>query len=125
MGYKFCNPNPDGKLVDDCVFRALSIVLGMDWDTVAIHLGVYVLMEHDRPDSNRVWGRMLEDYGFKRRGIPDSCPNCYTVHQFALDHPSGVYILATGTHVIALIDGTYYDTTDTGDYVPVYYWERT
>lgn len=99
-------------------------MLGMDWDTVAIHLLVYVLMEHDRADSNAVWGRMLEENGFKRHSIPDYCPNCYTINQFALDHPKGIYVLATGTHVVALIDGTYYDTVDTGDYVPVYYWKR-
>lgn len=124
MGYKFCNPNPDGKFVDDCVFRALSIVLGLSWDQVAIHLLIHVLIEHDRADSNLVWGMMLEEYGFTRHSIPDTCPDCYTIRQFVMDHPKGTYVLATGNHVVALIDGTYYDTLDTGDYIPVYYWKR-
>ena len=68
--------------------------------------------------------KMLEDYGFKRRSLQDTCPSCYTVRDFVADHPIGVYILATGSHVIAVINGTYFDTIDTGDYVPAYYWEK-
>ena len=111
-------------MVDDCVYRALSVALDLPWDIVAIRLTVYVLLYHDRPDSNLVWGKMLEDYGFKRRSLPDTCPSCYTVRDFVADHPTGIYILATGSHVIAVINGTYFDTIDTGDYVPAYYWEK-
>lgn len=124
MSYIFYNPNPAGKIVEDCVFRALSIVLEMDWRDVYIRLSEIGLMESDRPDANLVWGKMLIENGFKRHAIPNSCPQCYTVYQFAIDHPKGVYVLATGTHVIALIDGIYYDTMDSGDYVPIYYWTR-
>jgi len=33
-------------------------------------------------------------------------------------------ILATGTHVIAVGDGNYYDTWDSGQEVPIYYWRK-
>lgn len=124
MAYVFCNPNPDGKLVDDCVIRGLSIVLDMDWDTVAVKLCTYEIQMHDMQNSNSVWAKMLEDNGFKRYIIPDTCPDCYTVRRFTQDYPVGTYILATGTHVVAVKDGNYLDTFDSGDYVPVYFYQK-
>ena len=124
MAYKFFNPNPDGKLVDDCVIRALSSVLDMDWDSVAVKLCVYQIKNHDMQNSNYVWAEMLEDYGFKRYIIPDTCPKCYTVRQFTKDFPIGTFLLATGTHVIAVKDGDYLDTFNSGDYVPVYFYQK-
>ena len=123
MSYVFRNPNPEGKLVDDCVIRALSIITGEDWETIYVKLSVLGLMYHDRMDANYVWGKYLEENGFRRYLIPDTCPNCYTVKQFALDYPNGKYLLGTGEHVIAVIDGNYLDTFDSGDYVPIYYWK--
>ena len=124
MSYVFANPNPDGKLVDDCVFRALSIVLDSDWEDVFAKLSVLALMHHDKPDANYVWADLIESNGFKRHILPDTCPNCYKVRDFVRDYPTGTYLLGTGTHVVAVKDGNYYDTFDSGDYVPVYYWAK-
>jgi hypothetical protein len=33
-------------------------------------------------------------------------------------------MLATGTHVVAVIDGNYYDTWDSGDEVPIALWKK-
>lgn len=123
MSYVFTNPNPEGKLVDDCVIRALSIIMKTDWETTYTRLSVLGLMYHDRMDANYVWGKYLEENGFERYLIPDTCPDCYTVKQFVIDHPNGDYILATGEHVICVRNGDYLDTFDSGDYVPVYYWK--
>lgn len=124
LSYRFLNPNPDGILVDDCVYRSLSIVLDLDWETVYAKLSVLGLMYHDAPISNRVWPKLLEEYGFRRYLIPDTCPDCYTVRRFTNDFPSGTFLLSTGTHVIPVKDGNYLDTFDSGDYVPYSYWKR-
>ena len=37
-----------------------------------------------------------------------------TVEQFAKEHPSGSYIVKVAHHVVAVVDGKYYDTWDSG-----------
>ena len=124
MGFVYVNPNPDNNITGDCTVRALSLVLKTDWDTAYIELVVYGFMLKDMPSSNRTWSSMLYDHGFRRHIIPDTCPDCYTIRQFCIDYPEGVYLLATGTHVVAIIDGNYYDSWDSGNEVPVYYWKK-
>lgn len=77
---------------------------------------------HDMPTANRVWGGLLHRQGFERKNLPDTCPECYTVKDFCKDHPNGVYVLGTGTHVITIIDGDYLDAWDSGNEIPTYYW---
>ena len=122
MGYIEANPNPEGKIVDDCVVRALSIALDTDWETVYAKLSVLGLMYHDIMTANYIWAKMLEENGFRKFIIPDTCPNCYTIKQFAEDNPSGIYVLGTGQHAVVVKNGNYYDTFDSADYVPIYYW---
>lgn len=118
------NPNPYHKRVDDCVIRGIAKVLGKDWNTVYLGVAMQGFTSKNMPSSNAVWGEYLRHKGFRRYAIPNSCPNCYTVADFADEHPKGRYILATGSHVIAVVDGDYYDTWDSGEEVPVYYFER-
>ena len=122
--YTYYNPNPANKTVGDCVIRGLSIVLGKRWEEVYDELTDFGRRMYDMPSSNSVWSEYLYSKGFTRRIIPDSCPACYTVRQFCTDHRNGAYLLATGSHVIAVIDGNYYDTWDSGDEIPVYYYKR-
>ena len=71
-----------------------------------------------------VWGSYLKGKGFRRFILPDTCPDCYTVKDFCLDYPYGTYLLATGSHVVAVINGDYYDAWDSGNETPIYYWTR-
>lgn len=124
MGFIFINPNPDNQFTGDCTVRALSILLGWDWDTTYLTLVNYGFMLKDMPSSNRVWSTLLYDYGFRRYIISDICPECYTIQRFCIDNPYGVYLLATGTHVVTVIDGNYFDSWDSGNEVPIYYWKK-
>ena len=78
----------------------------------------------DMPSSNAVWGKYLQENGYKRYIIPNTCPVCYTVKQFAEDNPKGTYILSTGSHVITVVDGTYFDSWESGSEVPMYFYQR-
>lgn len=122
--WHYINPNPYNNFVGDCTVRAISIILNQDWDETYLYLTMKGYEMGDMPSSNAVWGAYLKSMGFKRYIIPNECPDCYTVKDFCKDHPKGHYILATGTHVIAIIDGFYYDTWDSGELIPIYYWKK-
>ena len=124
MAYIYFNPNPSKKLVGDCVIRAISKLTGQDWKDIHVELCLESYRMDDIPSSNAVWGSLLYKKGFRQHVIPDTCPNCYSVKQFCSDYPYGKYLLATGTHVIAVEDGDYYDSCDSGDEVPIYYWRK-
>ena len=118
------NNNPLNKRVGDCVIRAISAAENTEWDEIFLDLMLKSFEMKDIPSSNYVWGAFLKDLGYSRYVIPNTCPNCYTIRDFANDNPIGTFILATGTHVVAVLDGNYIDTWDSGDEVPVYYFEK-
>lgn len=118
------NPNPNGSYVGDCVIRALSIAMQKPWYDIYVDLCLQGLMMYDMPSSNRVWNEYLKTEGYTRHVIPSDCPGCYTVRDFCGEHFKGTYILGTGTHVIAVINGNYFDTWDSGDESPIYYWTK-
>lgn len=126
----YLNMNPELKETFDCVIRAVSFVLGLDWDTTFLYIAVECLIHHDMPEQNYIWAGLLRKMGFKRYIIPDTCPVCYTVKDFCRDHPYGTYLLVIishgegGGHVVAVEDGNYYDIWDSGDEVPTYYWMK-
>jgi hypothetical protein len=122
--YRYYNPNPSGKRVGDCVIRAISLVTGKGWDDTYMGIVMEGYSVKDMPSSNAVWGNYMIGQGFRRRVLPDSCPLCYRVKDFAGEHSNGTFLLATGSHVVAVVDGDYYDTWDCGDEVPVYYFEK-
>lgn len=122
--YKEYNPNPLHKRVGDCTVRAIARATGKDWDGTFAGIVAKAYEIKDMPSSNNVWGAYLRDCGFHRSIMPDTCPDCYTVREFARDHPQGVYILALKTHVVAVVDGDWYDTWNSADEVPLYYWQR-
>ena len=124
MGYIPTNPNPNNNYTGDCVIRAISIAENKEWDDVYVELMVKGFAMKDMIESNELWNSYLHGLGYSRYIIPDSCPDCYTVREFAEDHPHGTYILGTGSHVICVIDGDYYDTWDSGHKVPIYFWMK-
>ena len=118
------NPNPNNKYTGDCVIRAICIAEDKEWDDVYLELMVKGYAMKDMIESNELWNSYLHGLGYSRYIIPDTCPDCYSVREFAQDHPQGRYILGTGTHAVAVINGDYYDTWDSGDEVPIYFYER-
>ena len=118
------NPNPQGRNTDDCTVRALTKALNIDWDTAYLKLAMHGLSKADMMEKNFVWGSLLKEYGYQRYIIPNTCPDCYTVEEFCADHPAGMFVVGTGSHVLTVIDGDYYDAWDSGQEVPIFYFWR-
>lgn len=122
--YVYYNNNPEGIKIGDCVVRAISKSLDQPWERTYVGLCLKGFEFADMPSSNAIWGAYLIDKGFIRRTLPNTCPNCYTIADFARDFPEGRYVVATGSHAVAIIDGVVYDTWDSSNEVVAYYFER-
>lgn len=123
--FRYYNPNPSkGKRVGDCVIRAICKALDIDWETTFSGVMVKACQLSDMPSANVVWGAYLREHGFRRNIVDDHSQYVYTVDDFCRDHPVGTYILAIDGHVVCVQDGYYWDTWDSGQEIPIYYWER-
>ena len=122
--WRIYNPNPAGRTVGDCAVRAVAAALGEDWETAYAMIANNGFLMGDMPSSNSVWGSVLRQNGFIRSAIPNDCPDCYTIGQFADDHPDGVYVVGTGNHVATIRNGWILDAWDSSDEVPVFYWRK-
>jgi len=118
------NPNPAGRSVGDCAVRAVAAALGVDWETAYAMIAENGFLMGDMPSSNSVWGAVLRQNGYYRHSLPNTCPDCYTMEQFAEDHPEGVYVVGTGNHVATIRDGMIMDAWDSSQETPVFYWHK-
>lgn len=125
MPFIYYNPNPNKAVVGDCVIRAISKLFDEDWDTTYARISLQGFKMKDMPSSNAVWSECLRQRGFTQNIV--SCqfddPPC-TVRSFADKHLKGKYLLFIGGHVVAVVNGDYYDTWDSGDEIPLIYWKE-
>ena len=124
MSYRNYNPNPIARNVGDCAVRAIAKALDIDWEKAFMLLMASAYQMGDMPSSDAVWGAVLRQHGFYREVVPNTCPDCYTARDFCIDHPKGVFVLAFGGHVAAVVDGDLYDTWDSTNLYPQFYWYR-
>lgn len=122
MGYVNYNANPKEINVGDCVIRGIAKFTNQSWDDVYLAIVMQGFFDKDMLSSNAVWDRYLRKLGFMKYVIPNTCPDCYTIADFAKDHPDGKYLLCTGNHVVCVDGGNYYDTYDSGYKSPQYFY---
>lgn len=118
------NPNPKQNNVGDCTIRAITKAMDWTWDEVYQCLASIGFKLADMPSANHVWGAFLRKNGFRRYIVDDHEQDIYTVKDFCRDNPKGTYVLAIQGHVVCVKDGDYYDSWDSGNEIPLYYWER-
>ena len=124
--YVYFNPNPARRVTSDCVIRAVCKLMDIDWDTAFLKLSYIAFIKKDSIEKGHVWGDFLKLNGYRRGHIPDSCPDCYTVENFCVDHPKGRYLLRidgmVSGHVVTVVDGDYYDTWESGGETVEYFY---
>lgn len=109
----------------DCVIRSLTKVTGKSWLEVFDEL-IPISREEQCPyNCKPCYEKYLtENLNMMYNGISNKKGSKRpTVKSFAKDHPTGTYILRVANHVVAVVDGHYYDTWDSGDKSLYGYWE--
>lgn len=120
--WQYYNPNPFERIVGDCSVRAVAKAIDTDWESAYIMLAVQGYAMMDMPSSDNVWGAVLRQNGFNRAVIPNSCPDCYTAEDFCEEHPYGTFVLAFGGHVATVQDGILYDSWNSSQLIPQYFY---
>lgn len=118
--YRYYQPNEKDlkDQVGDCQVRALSKALGLSW-LETFDLVIPICREIQTPsifacDLVRT-KKAMDALGFDYTGISNKKGSIRpTVDSFAKDHKQGTFILTVANHVVACVDGIYYDTWDCG-----------
>lgn len=114
------NANTRGVRTGDCVKRALSVAYSMNYDDVATELNRI----NKKYGYNRGYTRepVFTEFIKSRGDHFESVSGFQTVEEFCEEHPTGVYLVLTNknidanetNHIIAIVDGDYYDSWDSG-----------
>ena len=102
----------------DCTIRALSKALNCTW-LEAFDKMIPICREYQTPNIFNVPSKkraeLLSSLGFTYTGVSTKKGTTRpTVDIFAKDHPNGTYIVNVANHEVAVVDGKYYDTWDSG-----------
>ena len=120
----YANPNPCRQEEPDCVVRAIAIATDQSWKKVHRDLCQLSCEKCTMPSVNWLWGLYLNRKGFQKFLLPDECPACVTVKDFARMYPEGTYVVGTGTHAVAVINGNWYDAWNSADETLTFFYER-
>ena len=119
--FKYFQPNEKDlkDKVGDCQVRAFCKALDLTWLeafdlTIPIcrELQTYTIFDGCRSMTREAMDRL----GFDYTGISNKKGTKRpTVKSFAKDHRDGTYIVVVANHVVAVKDGFYWDTWDSGE----------
>lgn len=113
---RYFNPNPKKNKAGDCVIRAICKATNRDWDSVFTDLIKLAFEMKYMPNDSEVWHEYLKRNGFVRHSLKvKKGQKRIRVNEFAERHKKGTYILKVANHIVACVDGYYYDTWDCGD----------
>ena len=124
--YKYWQPNKKDVKDDhgDCVIRALCKVFDKSWCEVFKELVPICLEIQSVPNDKYVYSEYLRRNGAKYTGISNKKGSKRpTVSSFAKEHKQGTYYLRVAKHGVAVVDGIYYDSWDSGNKCVYGYWE--
>ena len=112
----------------DCQVRALSKALNISW-VEAFDLTIPICREMQTytifGGTCEIGKESLRRIGFTYSGISNKKGSKRpTVDSFAKEHPTGAYIAKVAHHVVAIVDGKYYDTWDSGQKSMYWYYEK-
>lgn len=127
--YKYYQPN---KLdlkdeYGDCTIRAMCKIFEKEWAEV-FEMLIPLIRKYQIMPNYMFYAKnsdkIAEDIGLVRGVISvKRGKRRPTVAEFAKTHPTGKYIAKVAHHVVAVVDGCYFDTWDCGDCSMYSYYE--
>lgn len=120
------NVNPNDNLAGDCVVRSLTKASGSSWEETFKGLCELAYEMKYLPNADEVWKEYARSIGFEYKALPkvEKGGKRPIASELSKQLGSGNYILRVSKHLVASVDGKYYDSWDSGK-KPVYgYWEK-
>ena len=118
--YVYYQPNKKDlkDKVGDCQIRAMSKALNLTWlevfDLVTPICREQQVMDIFSCDLAKT-KEAMDGLGFSYTGISNKRGTTRpTVDSFAKEHKQGTYVVTVANHVVAVVDGQYFDTWDSG-----------
>ena len=109
--FVYYNNNPNQETISDCVTRAISLAVDVDYDIVSEKLSLMAdLLECDELNVC-CYKHLLEDVF---NCTPVDCDGM-TVGEFADYNDFGVFLVRIPEHITCIIDGKIYDIWDCRD----------
>lgn len=95
----------------DCTTRTLSTILDISFKE-ALKKQLLLAVEYETPHGNyiEITEEILKSHGFNR--IKIGVVDHISVAEFMCTHKTGKYVIIADGHMIAYIDGTWYDNKD-------------
>lgn len=120
------NPNPSTSKANDCSIRAYCAAENLNWDDAYDIACKYGKMSNYMPNDNTSCERILdEEFGYTKHKLSkEEKAQGMTVNDFCIKHPEGVFILDVPRHLVAVVNGEYYDSWDCGKKKIKGYWSR-
>lgn len=130
--YVFYNPNPkqryhkDGTPMKwkqcDCTVRALCKVENSNWESVYKLLVGIGLKNYMMPNDPDLLSIAFTEMGYIRHTFKNT--ERIPLKKFATKFKSGSFLAMMPGHIVAVVNGKYYDVFDTGDSYITSYWEK-
>ena len=104
------------KKADDCVIRALMKLTDRDWVTCYDELCELGRKKKRMPNEWKIIELWLKNHGYVKYsfGKLEKGQRRITVSEFANKNRYGTYLLNLRGHIVACINGLYYDSWDSG-----------
>ena len=116
--FQYSNPHPQGKQVRDCVKRAFVHVTGKSYHDIQLELNrLKKVTGAEKFNSNQNWRYYVEKVlqGKKLSFPAVKGQGRMTGLVFAIEHPTGKYVLRMAGHLSCCVDGKILDTWDCSD----------
>ena len=115
--FEYYNPHPQGKLVGDCVKRALTKATGNDYISIQKELNkIKRRLNQSHFNDEKVWKEFLQEHKFVKHSFPAvRRKKRMTVNELTRKStPSDVWVCRCAGHLVCIQNRKYWDTWDCG-----------